>query len=158
MRITLNSDYELLIDPDKLHLSVDPVALVESLSEPDLEALTRAVAASRPVLALEHALSVLREADTAEVLHASLDAAEALRRDLAEYADPAAKVWDGTAARPLTPEERKRVMAVAVTIPALDHETVLKSCRRIGLGGGGSIANMARTILETSLEDARNAL
>ena len=118
MRITLNSDYELLIDPDKLHLSVDPVALVESLSEPDLEALTRAVAALCPVLALECALSILREADTAEVLHASLDAAEALRRDLAAYTKPEVEVWDRVAPRPLTPEERERVMA-AVSVDGL---------------------------------------
>lgn len=114
MRITLNSDYELLLAPDKLNLVADPVALVENLSEPDLEAMIRAVAASRPVLALERTLSILREADTAEVLHASLDAAEALRRGLAEYADPAAEVWDGITPRPLTPEERKRVMAVVL--------------------------------------------
>lgn len=112
MRITLNSDYELLLAPDKLNLVADPFALVENLSEPDLEAMIRAVAASRPVLALERALSILREDDTAEALHASLDAAEALRRDLAEYAEPVAEVWDRTAARPLTPEERERVMAV----------------------------------------------
>lgn len=114
MRITLNSDYELLLAPDKLTLVADPVALVESLPEPDLESLIRAVAASRPVLALEQALAILREEDTAEALHASLGAVEALRRGLAEYADPAAEVWDGVAARPLTPEERKRVMAVVL--------------------------------------------
>ena len=112
MRITINSGYELLIAPDKLDLVADPVALVDSLPEPDMEALTRAVAASRPILALEQALAILREADTAEALHASLGTAEALRRDLAEYANPEAEVWDGVAARPLTPEERERVMAV----------------------------------------------
>jgi hypothetical protein len=53
---------------------------------------------------------------------------------------------------------RTTELAAVRGAPELTRDVVLRSCRRIGLGGGGSVADMAQTILETYLEDVRGVV
>ena len=111
MHLHLNPEHITLhMEDGKLCLSILPEQITEGLELGDREALRRYAVAEDPAMALEHALSILRESNEANDLRVCLGAVEALRRDMRDFAkDADGKVWEGGKDRSLTPEELARI-------------------------------------------------
>jgi len=121
MHLHLNPEHIVLhMEDGKLCLSILPEQITGGLELGDREALRRYAVAEDPAMALEHALSILRESNEASDLRVCLGAVEALRRDLRDFVkDADGKVWEGGKDRSLTPEELARIAeAVGPVDPA----------------------------------------
>lgn len=147
-------------DDRNLYLRTSPEDMADALSRVGPADL-RTIAQASPEVAsagLEAVIEALESSDTLASMERLLFLLDRIKGAARSYLDMDALYIDGRNDRPLTADERARIVAAVGGAPELTRDVVLRSCRRIGLGGGGSVADMTQTILETYLEDVRGVV